>query len=236
MNQNQKWVLVAVITIIVAMLVYPPFQLSLRNGVISNMGYGWFFEPPKRGAIAAIVNVPMLLIQWFVVLVVGFLAFLLAKNQSKRLSEDSLNFPNENHSSIASADKITNIPAESLLRNISGFGSTVTAHLGLSSPAMIDQTQLGFLGRYWYGKERLWKAFWLLGLLAFVIFKLIAMSSNLLFTALASLPVQVFCWVSVWRCAFRTSHWFWAIVARCWVVVSIIISFVLIVSVLSDIG
>lgn len=234
MNKNQKWILVATVTIILAMLAYPPFQVNYTNGIVFNMGYSWLFEPPQEGD--AIVNVPMLLIQWIAVLIVGCLAFFLAKNQSKRLPEDSFNHPNENHSSIASADKITNTPAEPLLRNISDFGSTVTAHPRLTSPAMIDQTQLGFFGRYWYGKERLWKAFWLLGLLAVIIFKLIAMSSNLLFTALASLPVQIFCWVSVWRCAFRTSHWFWAIVARCWVVVSIIISFVLIVFVLSDIG
>ena len=231
MNQNQKWVLVAIITIIVAMLLYPPFQLSLRNGVIYNMGYGWLFEPPRRGAIAAIVNVSMLLIQWFAVLVVGCLAFFLAKNQSKRLSEVSFNPPNQNHSNIASTDKIANTSTEPLLRNISVYGSTVIAQPKSSSFAIIDQTQLGFFGRCWYGKERLWKAFWLLGLLAAVIFKLTALSSLLVNEVLlVSLPVQLFCWVSVWRCAFRTSHWFWAIVARCWVVVSITISFVLIVA------
>ena len=143
------------------MLVYPPFQLSLRNGVIFNMGYGWLFEPPRRGAIAAIVNVSMLLIQWFAVLVVGCLAFFLAKNQSKRLSEDSLNTPNQNRSNIVSTDKITNTPVEPLLRNNSVYGSTVTAQPKLSSAAIIYQTQLGFFGRYWYGKERLWKAFFI---------------------------------------------------------------------------
>lgn len=88
MNQNQKRILMAVIAMVIAMLVYPPFQVVVQNGVIFNMGYDWLVDPPKRGYIAATVNVSMLLIQWIGVLVVGGLAFCLAKNltQEPRVS------------------------------------------------------------------------------------------------------------------------------------------------------
>lgn len=65
------------------MLAYPPFQVVVRNGVVFNMGYDWLIDPPKRGYIAATVNVSMLLIQWIGVLVVGGLAFFLAKNSTQ---------------------------------------------------------------------------------------------------------------------------------------------------------
>jgi len=83
MNQNQKRILMAVIAVIVVMLAYPPFQVIASNGVVFNMGYDWLIDPPKRGYISATVNVSMLLIQWVGVLVVGGLAFFLAKKSTQ---------------------------------------------------------------------------------------------------------------------------------------------------------
>lgn len=80
MNTNQKRIITAVIVIIVGMLLYPPFQVIAKNGIVFNMGYDWIFDPPKRRYIGANVNVSMLLIQWVGVLVVGGLAFFLAKS------------------------------------------------------------------------------------------------------------------------------------------------------------
>lgn len=69
----------AVLTIIAAMFIYPPFQVIANNGMTFNMGYEWIFDSPKRGGMVANVNVPMLLIQWVGVLIVGGIAFFLAK-------------------------------------------------------------------------------------------------------------------------------------------------------------
>jgi hypothetical protein len=79
MNTNQKRILIAVIAIIAGMLLYPPFHVVANNGTVFNMGYAWITDPPKRGYVAATVNVGMLLIQWVGVLLVGGLAFFLAK-------------------------------------------------------------------------------------------------------------------------------------------------------------
>lgn len=79
MHTNQKRILIAVIALVAGMLLYPPFQRVASSGAISNMGYGWIFEPPGGNAT---VNVSILLIQWIGVLVVGGLGFFLAKESS----------------------------------------------------------------------------------------------------------------------------------------------------------
>jgi hypothetical protein len=70
--------MVAVIAVLVAMIVYPPFYLVVANGAVLNKGYHWIFRPPDM----ATVNVSMLLIQWIGVLVVGGIAFFLTKGTS----------------------------------------------------------------------------------------------------------------------------------------------------------
>ncbi len=82
MNKNQKHILIAVIVVVVAMLIYPPFQ-AVRSGTVYNMGYGWIFALSKRGYMT--INVSMLIIQWIGVFVVGGLAFFLTKNISTGL-------------------------------------------------------------------------------------------------------------------------------------------------------
>ena len=106
MNQNQKRIVVAVIVIIAGMLAYPPFHVVANNGTVFNMGYGWIVDPPKRGYITATVNVAMLLIQWVGILIVGGLAFFLAKSAQQESGAPSSNFRSENL-----ASKETQAPA-----------------------------------------------------------------------------------------------------------------------------
>lgn len=78
------------------MFVYPPFQVINNNGMAFNMGYGWIFDSPKRGSVIANVNVPMLLIQWVGVLIVGGIAFFLAKSSPQEPRVPGSNAKNEN--------------------------------------------------------------------------------------------------------------------------------------------
>lgn len=89
----------AVLAIVAAMFVYPPFQIIANNGTAFNMGYGWILDSPKRGSIIANVNVPMLLIQWVGVLIVGGIAFFLAKGspEVRRVSGSSATNENPIH-------------------------------------------------------------------------------------------------------------------------------------------
>ena len=79
MNLNPRTILIAVIIVIAAMFLYPPFQILGKDGITHNMGYGWIFDPPKRGYIAASVNISMLMSQWIGVLLLGTLFALLNK-------------------------------------------------------------------------------------------------------------------------------------------------------------
>ena len=58
----------------------------------------------------------------------------------------------------------------------------------------------------WYGNEKLWKAFWLLGFLTFFIAVLFAVvlksrEAYLIFGFLIQLPMTIFWLISTWRCA-----------------------------------
>lgn len=86
MSKRQNNLLVGVIIFILAMLVYPPFQYTGQNGLVTNMGYGWIFDPPMyfgRDNQQATINVPVLLVQWLGVILVGGLGFYLAKEPSE---------------------------------------------------------------------------------------------------------------------------------------------------------
>lgn len=82
MNDNQKLLCIGIIAIIVAMAVYPPFQVHLAVGTRS-VGYGWIFSPPYGDA--ATIDVAMLIAQWVIVLGIGAIAFILLRKSSQEL-------------------------------------------------------------------------------------------------------------------------------------------------------
>lgn len=79
MNSKQKIVLFAFVLVSVGMMLYPPFHIVIK-GTEMNMGYGFLFEPPKRGYLGATVNVPVLLAQWVVAILVGVAGWFITKN------------------------------------------------------------------------------------------------------------------------------------------------------------
>ena len=79
MNSNQKIALVVGASAISLMLLFPPFQAQIRDATL-NMGYGFIFDPPRRGyVVVASVNSGMLLVQWIGTLLLTALAFFLLK-------------------------------------------------------------------------------------------------------------------------------------------------------------
>ena len=108
MSKKQKNILVGVIIMIVAMLVYPPFQYTGEGGIVTNMGYDWIYDPPHylgRYNAQAIVNVPVLLVQWLGVILVGGLVLYLAKDNpesgQKTVPVETRTNENENSNSHA---------------------------------------------------------------------------------------------------------------------------------------
>jgi uncharacterized RDD family membrane protein YckC len=63
-----------VAAVVAALLVFPPFEITLPNGVTMNMGYGVVFWPPEYegSGLRAMVNVPLLLAEWGAVFLIAF--------------------------------------------------------------------------------------------------------------------------------------------------------------------
>ena len=49
------------------MLLYPPFHIRVSDSLVWKMGYGWLFDPPRRGFVEATVNYELLGLQWLAV-------------------------------------------------------------------------------------------------------------------------------------------------------------------------
>ena len=90
---------------------------------------------------------------------------------------------------------------------------------------LIDKLE-NFILNYWSGKEKLWKAFWLIGIVGrifvaffIIIFSLIGNSIGLtwsvaILSLLFVLIYIIWSFVSIWRCAFNTQNNNWGYVAR----------------------
>lgn len=77
MNEMQRKVLIVVAILVVAMLLYPPYSMQNEWGSKVQIGYTWLFE----GYAYSSVDVAMLFTQWIGVLIVGGIAFLLARTK-----------------------------------------------------------------------------------------------------------------------------------------------------------
>jgi len=78
MNRNQQIVVILGASIVLLMLIFPPFHVQIRDTTF-NMGYAFILDPPKRGYIGASVNIGMLLVQWVGTLLLTGLAFFTLK-------------------------------------------------------------------------------------------------------------------------------------------------------------
>ncbi len=78
--------------------------------------------------------------------------------------------------------------------------------------------------RAWKGEEKLWKVFWLYGVLAGIVLNLLltVLIGNPLLAKLILLPYSVWVLVSLWRCAWNAGAKFWGVIARILVVINII--------------
>ena len=102
MNVKQKLVLLLFALAIVGMMIYPPFQITVRGTEI-NMGYRYFLDPPKRGAFSASVNVPVLLVQLIAAVLVGVVGWFLVKGEAGPVSAEPRIRDSENKSLVESA-------------------------------------------------------------------------------------------------------------------------------------
>jgi hypothetical protein len=77
MNFKQLIIAAIVGVIMLAMLIYPPFESVLEHGKF-NLGYEFILTPPDNYGT---VNIGLLLMQWAVVIVIGAIGWLFLKNK-----------------------------------------------------------------------------------------------------------------------------------------------------------
>lgn len=85
MNESQKKIVIGAVIVIVAMLLYPPFLFRGASGATRNLGYGFLFDPPQYATFSSaspgVVDIAMLLVQWFAVAIVAAALWWLAKDK-----------------------------------------------------------------------------------------------------------------------------------------------------------
>ncbi len=84
MNSGQRAVLLVFVVVAVGMMLYPPFHI-VSQGTEMNMGYGFLFDPPKKGYLVASANVGVLLAQWVVAILVAAVAWLLTRTNGSSM-------------------------------------------------------------------------------------------------------------------------------------------------------
>lgn len=71
MNGRQKIAIVATASVMLIMLLFPPFQF-VTDGNVLNYGYRFLFVPPYSFLS---VNIPLLLVEWIMVVIIGAIAW-----------------------------------------------------------------------------------------------------------------------------------------------------------------
>lgn len=77
MNKNQSVVGIVVVSIMLAMMLFPPFEAIREQGTF-NLGYGFIFMPPED---VGTVNIGLLFMQWILVFFCGAITWLMLKDK-----------------------------------------------------------------------------------------------------------------------------------------------------------
>lgn len=74
----QRWVLIVAATGVMFAMLFPPFYMPLPENLTTNKGFSFILQPPGSETYRALVNVPLLLTEIFVVLIVAAIAWRLS--------------------------------------------------------------------------------------------------------------------------------------------------------------
>ena len=108
----------------------------------------------------------------------------------------------------------------------------------MSKNKFINKIEI-FLLSYWDGKQKLWKAFWLLGFIfqiLFFYFLLFLLYVGMLLKLTWSIKITIFLlsniytvWilVSIWNCAYNVKNKIWGDISRVIVVLNVILIFLI---------
>lgn len=66
---------------LIVCLTFPPHYVVINEGITLNLGFGFIFQSPMQGQLKALVYVPLLFAEITVVIAVGFMAWVWARNR-----------------------------------------------------------------------------------------------------------------------------------------------------------
>lgn len=79
MNSRQRIILKLALAALILAFLFPPFYGRLANGIISNLGYGFIFDPPKFGALIGSVDIGILVVEWILIVAITGVAWWLSE-------------------------------------------------------------------------------------------------------------------------------------------------------------
>lgn len=77
----QRRILLATAVVLGLALAFPPFYVNLPEGMSSNLGFAFLFNPPKQGSLTALVYVPLLIAELVAVSAIGAALWLAAQRR-----------------------------------------------------------------------------------------------------------------------------------------------------------
>lgn len=93
MSRSRTMVLLLTAIAAAIMLLFPPFEIRLGAATL-NMGYGFLFSPPRQGSISASISLGVLVAQWAVLALLGFVAWIVVSRRAGRCARiDSAAIP-----------------------------------------------------------------------------------------------------------------------------------------------
>jgi hypothetical protein len=78
-SASKKTLIGAWIALLLA-LAFPPYFAKLTEGMSSNLGFAFIFQPPAQGYLKGLVYLPLLGAELFVILIIGGTAFAWARH------------------------------------------------------------------------------------------------------------------------------------------------------------
>jgi hypothetical protein len=82
MIDTKSKILIGIAIAMVVAILFPPFTFKTATGVVVNLGYGFLFDPPKSfGGTTGSVNIGLLLVELFVIIIVGTIIIIASKKK-----------------------------------------------------------------------------------------------------------------------------------------------------------
>lgn len=85
MNKRQRLIVKSALAAVIAAFLFPPFYARLPNGIVTNLGYGFVFDPPRfdgSSRFTGAIDIGVLVVEWVLIAAVAAVAWWLSKDST----------------------------------------------------------------------------------------------------------------------------------------------------------